>query len=220
MNAQAIKELESILSASPRDKKMFRQLVEAVVTSLVTRGLIDAKGKSKVQILSEAQALLDGVELNFITDHRPDLLKHARKAKRCGKYEVASIFYATWFEHQINGTLDILLERKEISKQDIDILIRGCNLECKARVLLPLLGFPKFDSRHLNALKRISEHRNAFVHYKFSQDRDDIDLRSERRKALEADFNKADQGCIYLQKVVTRFFTAGQSRKVKKMMRD
>lgn len=77
------------------------------------------------------------------------------------------MLWATWVEHAVNSLLMQQCRRKRISEKSIRELLRGVNLAVKTTGLWELAGLPTVDPVILARIKRISEQRNSFVHYKW-----------------------------------------------------
>ena len=64
---------------------------------------------------------------------------------------------------------------KNISKKTINALIRNSNLIAKFTWVLEIIELPKFNSKHLASIKKLTDRRNSFVHYKWKSFENDID---------------------------------------------
>ena len=95
------------------------------------------------------------------------LLEQGEQCAREKKFDLAYVFYATYFEHQINAVIDMWCKRKSIGYKTSSSLIRKVSLEDKYTWLLEILGLPAFRAEHLLVIKKVAEKRNSFLHYKY-----------------------------------------------------
>jgi hypothetical protein len=151
----------------------YARILEAVFRSYIEDGSIEVGDKSPEQILNEykliTQELVAGAaEFHNAADHRSDLLERAEAEVESGSVEVGVTLYALWIEHTVNGDLIYALQRKGYGEETIKPLIRELRLETKITSLWHIAGFDPIASEDVALVRKISEARNSFVHYKWS----------------------------------------------------
>jgi hypothetical protein len=142
----------------------------------------------------------------FSVDYRPSVLKRARLFKREQEYEESILFYATWFEHWINGILMPGFYRNDFTQNDFKEIIRGTSLRIKYNHFPKLLGFPPINKRHISTVIDTCDLRNAYVHYKFP--RVDETKDDDWHEAL---FIRVEKTVRYLNQYEKRVFFEGKS---------
>ncbi len=108
-----------------------------------------------------------GEEVAVAFDYRDDLLTRADQEGEGGHYALALTLYAIWLEHKVNGLLIIALGNKGYAEEVIKPLIRELKLKTKMSSLWTIAGLTPFDPEAFTLANRISDRRNAFVHYKW-----------------------------------------------------
>jgi hypothetical protein len=203
-------------------KDLDAAILQHLYKSFVIEGHIDPRRKSEVEIEKEfrivAKKFAKQKKIYGIIVHHEDLLKEARKYKKIEKSEMACLFYATWFEHWINNIL--LTQCRKTSMLDNDeakLLIRDCSLRVKYTCLPTMLGLPPLAEKHISVAFRISELRNAFVHYKFTPVDLDEDTRDE--DAWKRDFERSEAAVKYLQRYELRNVYGDSKEKAKKFLK-
>ena len=155
------------------DMKMIEQIFLTMTEHLIRYGVIDVEGKSIetltkeiLEYFRESNSKVDKPSF-IVLYHTKDLLNTAWSYHKEQNYEYAFLFYATWFEHWINGLIASAASRRGMEEKEIEKIIRYNNLKEKTTQQLKLLGLPPLNSRHLKTMTKIAENRNAFVHYKW-----------------------------------------------------
>ncbi|MDF7802070.1 hypothetical protein P4C99_21540 [Pontiellaceae bacterium B1224] len=149
---------------------------------------------------------LTGDQFPFTQDHQPSLLKRARTFKREFQNEESILFYATWFEHWINGIMLPGFYRNQFTQKDFKEFVRGTSLKIKYSYLPKLLGFPPINQRHISTVLETCDLRNAYVHYKFPRTDDSKD--NDWYMAL---FNRIEKTIKYLKQYENKVFFDGHS---------
>lgn len=75
--------------------------------------------------------------------------------------------YATWTEHWINGIIATRCDVLRIPAKERKDLIKRTPLEGKCTWLFRLLGVKPIPNAHCARIRVMTDHRNAFVHYKW-----------------------------------------------------
>jgi len=119
--------------------------------------------------MKELKGVLANKNTQFLIgiDHTKFLLNEARKADKANKAELTALFYATYFEHQINHLIYLTGQRKKLSDSCIKNILRKASLEDKCTWILEVLGMKQINRDHLEKINSIAEVRNRFVHYKW-----------------------------------------------------
>ena len=181
--------------------------------------VIDNKSDKELRnaIMREARKLMraDAMQLNVTTDHRGSLLRAARMSRRNDELEIATLFYATYFEHQVNGIIAHLCERKglhQLTKQ----IVRDTSLVAKCTWVLELLGGKPLREIWRKRLISITDARNAYVHYKWVPD---VDLRHEEKTQLSAKLAVAERIVGHLREYEDGAVHSSQGKRLRKLFR-
>ena len=153
-----------------------------------------------------------GVEFGVVIDHQPSMLDRARKHQLKEEFELAYVFYATYFEHLINGVIQAKCIKEGISNSTYKELIRRVSLEDKFSWVLELLKLPSFNTTHWKTIKTISEKRNNFIHYKYQPKPDEFDHEEREWKTLE---KKLRLAITYCKSYQTRLMYGGKAKKLR-----
>jgi hypothetical protein len=157
-----------------------------VLEALVRRGEVRTEGRDDEAIAIELFERLrafrhdDRVEIRFIITHVKSLLDEAQEFLDAGAVLNATVFYAMWAEHWLNGIISVLGERKGLSEATIVQLIRDVQYRAKATWLLEILGCTPMPAKLLSVVQRVMEERNSFVHYKWKAKEWTDDVEEER----------------------------------------
>lgn len=93
-----------------------RQLSKAIIEAAVAHGDINLAGKSDSEIRQEVADFLLDVAKNrkmlVAIDHTSTIKDIGRQFEKDGKPELASMMYATWVEHLLNGMISMAVHRK------------------------------------------------------------------------------------------------------------
>jgi hypothetical protein len=149
-------------------------LIRSVSAQLVADRLIDPTGLSKREFeaaaLAELRRLLnDGVEFNFIVDHKSSVLEQARAFAQSGQADFAIMFYAMWIEHWLNGMFIWKSASPGAPPADVHKVLRG-SLKNKLKIEWAEYFGDKLASRWIDVMLDIADHRNEYVHYKWRED--------------------------------------------------
>jgi len=208
MNDKEIKEEDSF-------KKI---VVESVIQSLFKDGtftLSDLEDKNKFW-----EKLLDinkKTEFKIVIDHTNSLILTARQFNEIDDFNKAKVFYATYFEHQLNGLIDELCQRKSIDKKEINNIIRSVNLIGKLTWLPLILEIPKISIKHKRVILKLAEDRNAFIHYKHNPEPDEFDAKHKEKQ--QDDIKQIEKTITYFKKYTSRILYTNQKTKINKKLK-
>jgi hypothetical protein len=197
-----------------------RELLVVLYEALLTDGHIDPTGQTEAQIM--AQVRKAAVEWSrhrpmlMSYDFKGDLLSAARRLKRTKQDNEAILYYATWFEHWINGVL--IRKNQALAERESCQMLRDVNLKGKFTWLLALVHGKRIPQTHVRAIMQIGELRNEFIHYKYRML--DVDQPDERKPKLLNAFRSAETAIRYLQHFEERHFFKGAARQVLRNLRS
>jgi hypothetical protein len=202
------------------DPEFARRICQCMAEDAIRSGRVDPKGKSDEQLkLALLECLRDeylGQLGGLVLDHTSTLLKRARRLREEGEFYFACLLYATWAEHWLNGLVSTAGQRRKLHTDEIAQIIRDTPLRGKLTWLLSLLELPRIADRHRNAVIRLMDLRNGFVHYKW-QGKDDAMMDRE-----DEDFDRAVTGfeatVKYLQGYMVRKIFSGSLGRVRKVI--
>jgi hypothetical protein len=193
------------------DIKKSNKVFKYITQHLVAQGLLDVKGKTKLQIWEEVISYVKQDEFSITVDYRSDLLRSARIFLPDRKY-IACILYATWLEHWINNLISFCLSSNKFKRTEVTEVIRNTHpIMSKYTWLLKLLHYPKISEGHLLIIKQLSELRNSFVHYKWET------VNKESNARLDDVLAKVEKTVKYLQSYENKHIYKSTKLKIKKM---
>jgi hypothetical protein len=202
------------LKRAKGDHELGRKLVNTICRQILQEGIVELDGKAEDQVLKELfDQLLKWSKqrpMMMSTDHQSGLLKQARTYANNEQFDEAFLFYATWFEHWINGVLT-----RRLRKIDEDVrrqMLRETSLKGKFKWLLPLIHEVEIPTRHIDTVTRIAEIRNSFVHYKFVMT--DVDQWKDETPRALADLKRAEKTIKFLKRFETKMFLSPQAKKL------
>lgn len=202
------------------DPELARPICKCLAEDAVRSGLVDPKGKSDEQLKLELLECLRDEYLGrvggLVADHTTAILKRARPFCEDRDYYFACLLYATWAEHWLNGLISTGGQRRNLHPDEIVQIIRDTPLRAKLTWLLDLFGLPRIADRHRNALIRLADLRNGFVHYKW-QGKDDAATNREEAE-IEQAVTKFEATVKYLQAYMARKIFAGSLGRVRKVI--
>jgi len=197
-----------------------REMLACIYEALLASGHIDPKGKTEEQIMAEvresAMRWTKRRPMMMSTDFRQSLLTRARSLKRSRQDHDAILYYATWFEHWINGVL--IRRLRSIDERETCQMIRDVSLRGKFSWLLALVHGKRIPHRHIKAVLQVCELRNEFVHYKYKMV--DVDKGDDDKNRLKEAQKMAEKAIRYLQKFEEQHFFNGPARGLLKKLRN
>lgn len=151
---------------------MENSIMTMFINNAIRDGIIITEGLTEEEVRTAAREYLKefletDIEIVMTIDHKDTLLKEARNYASKNKEELSIVMYATWWEHWINGLIEIKTREKNFTKKEYKQLISSINNNAKTSWLLKLIDLPPFDKDHLNIMGKLAEKRNSFVHYKY-----------------------------------------------------
>ncbi len=190
-------------------EKFTKKLVKSIVESYYKIGLLkDDDIKDSVSIRKALKKIISsGGVGGMVIDHRDTLLKNADYHLSKDNFDLAKVFYATFFEHFANSIIDIYCQRNKIDEKSKKEIIRSTSLDSKLSWLLMLFRFPKIKDNYFKIIRKLSDDRNAYIHYKWSAN-PEFDLEPSDLIAKDQNIR---QELIEIKKVV-RYIKAYESR--------
>lgn len=152
--------------------KLAKVVTEAVLISSFENGHLTFEELMNTNPLRKLADMFKGgpkgedPDVDMVIDHRETILKDARKFASNGKHKYAQVFYALYFEHEVNALVTQLMIRKEFSRKTI-LAITKHSLSDKLTWIMEILGVNPPRKEFLNFIKPLSDDRNAFIHYKW-----------------------------------------------------
>jgi hypothetical protein len=148
---------------------------ESCFRDAIRNGDVVPTGKSdlelKCELLKYTLDRLDSIKLSgkvhWVIDHTKNLLEAARHSRQKCEEEIAVLLYATWSEHWLNSVIVTACQRKKLTEDHIEQLIRDTPFRGKHSWLLRLLDLPPIPATTVAKLTELQNLRNGFVHYKF-----------------------------------------------------
>ena len=160
------------LFESDEFKQLASEVVSSIAQSAIAYGEIDVEAltdeEARKKVISYLKSLKEsGEEFIMIIDHKSNILEEARSFVTNKKYELALVTYATWWEHWLNGILEVKLYKKDIKGKDFKNVVASLNNRAKTTWFLKLVDLPEMSNQHLSVMAKLAEKRNSFVHYKY-----------------------------------------------------
>jgi hypothetical protein len=209
MNDKETKEQEDNLS---------KTFIENIIRSLFKEGILTLSDlDNEKKLFNKLNSINKKSEYNIITDHTDNLISSARQFNEAGEIDNAKIFYATYFEHQINKIINEACLKKSINKKDINNIIKSINLIGKLTWLPLILGIPKISVKHKNVILKLADDRNAYIHYKHNPEPDELN-ENENQKQQE-DIKQIEKTITYFKKYSSRILYNNQKTQLDKKLK-
>lgn len=194
-------------------------MVDILTRSMLANGEISEEDLSdKTKLITKISEAIDQAEIVIIIDHREDILRTAEDMILLEKFDFAIIFFAMYFEHSINHIIDHQLNKKKVTKKTINELIRTVNIVGKFTWLIEILELPKFNDKHRILITKISNERNAFIHYKWNAKSDWTSSSSEKKE--QKNFIESIRKTVtYFKKYESRVLYENKKGKLKTAMK-
>ncbi|MEV6300399.1 hypothetical protein AB0M02_13420 [Actinoplanes sp. NPDC051861] len=207
------------MNAEDRDiiDRFRRSFFEATFRSWVEDGSIEVGSRTFDELLTDFRRLLqdfvnepdfEETEFHPIFDHQEKLLERAVTETNEGDDLIGIMFYATWFEHFINGILIRSLRRAGFAEDIYIPMIRTFNLQTKMASTWKLAGLPEVPAEMIRTLNLVTELRNGFVHYKWSALSPQAEEQQKTR--LREATNQVASLVSYFKAVEDQFFWNGR----------
>ena len=185
--------------------KKQRQIIKELGRNLIRDGIIQTKGSSKEKIIHDINDYLNKnlqkfEDFEFLIDYRKSILKNAKRFQREEDYYSSIVFYALWVEHWFNQMILIAIKRKKIRADYYMEIIRSNNFKSKSTWLWELLEYSPLNMTHLNAIIKLFEFRNSFIHYKWKTYTPKyINVLTDQLKDLTSFANSINKTIVYLK---------------------
>jgi len=170
--------------------------LQAWVEGLLRYGAIDPNGKSTQEIHQEITEVMD------------------EATSDADQHELACVFYAVWFEHWLNHMTCMSGLRKNLNEQDIQEILRHARFESKATWILRVLGVRPIAETHLRRMQKVTEARNAFVHYKWKAIDFDKEHSEKREHDLKLLLGDVEHTVNYLRRLEGQQIFDGKKRAI------
>ncbi len=212
-----MKKTNTLILKSKKDVIFVQGLVQSIAESLLIQGYIKTEDFSDKKILLEKirKLIPENEENLFLTiTYHVTLLTEGKRYVKTKNYELAYIFYATYFEHFINEILDIWAKKNSIEYRISSSLIRRVTLEDKYTWVLKLLKLPVFNEKHWKTIKIVSEKRNNFIHYKYNSESANTSF-NPKEEEWEKDYINILSAVTYTKRYRTKIVFNGKKEKFK-----
>jgi hypothetical protein len=197
---------------SKEEEKLQDFFYESFIKSLLKSGEITIEEfNDKVKLRKKLLKLND----KTVIDHTEDLVKTARVFFKQKDYNKSKLFYATYFEHEINDLIIELCGNKKIDKKTINDIIKSVNIIGKFTWLLLILGASKVSEIHKNVILKTADDRNAFVHYKYNSDQAEFE-----DDKIFSEFKKIEKTITYIKKYKSKNLFNGNKLRIEKIIRN
>jgi len=209
---------------SKEEEKLQDFFYESFIKSLLKRGEITIEEfNDKEKLAKKLLKLNNKTDYNIVIDHKEDLIETARHFYNNKEFNKSKLFYATYFEHEINDLIIELCEKKKIEKKTINDIIKSVNIIGKFTWLLLILGAKKVSEIHKNVILKTADERNSFVHYKYNPEQDEF-LDDEKSKIKENkiidEFKKIENTVTYIKNYKSRNLFGGNKIRVENLIRN
>lgn len=140
-----------------------------IESEVINESLVESDTKDKRKLLEKLEKSFTKKDEDFYYRiiHCDTLLKEANRYSKEEEFDLAYIFYATYFEHLINDILIIWAIRNEVSYDTLKELFSRFRIKDKFTWLLEILKLPTFSEKYRKIIEKVSERRNSFIHYKY-----------------------------------------------------
>jgi hypothetical protein len=204
---------------------------EKIRTLILTRtyeaavrfGAIDPSNKTEEEIAQEFERYYESLAKDnggffIVIDHSRDLLEQARHIAGKGKYTISALFYATWFEHWFNELTSAFGTRIGLNEDEIIQVIKDVPLRAKLTWLLRVFGLKPIHYTHRNAILKMFDLRNGFVHYKWKWR--NVDHESQEDKDLEVAVSTIEKTITYLNNYQRKYVFKQRKKVVRKVAKN
>jgi hypothetical protein len=171
------------------EKALVIEVIRTVIESAVRYGDIQLEGRTDEAIKKDIHEYIRArlAEPNIFGspaqyDYQSELINEAGRDERMGDFNLALMFYATWFEHWLNGMFVAREPMVALEREEIIRLIRETDLASKTGHIWQLLFGEKLPGDVVQTILKVAEARNAFVHYSWAPYLSEAEESSERRE--------------------------------------
>ncbi len=211
--------VQQVPSFKGKDKIMAIKVAKTFINSLFTQGHLTQQDLSlpKEEFEKKIKDLVDRSELSIGVDHRDDLIKKADTLVWQKEHEYAKVLYAMFFEHSINYLISHECQKRKIDEKTKIEIIKSVDIFGKLTWLLKLLDFPKFNDTYKSIIKKLSDDRNAFIHYKWKAD-NEKDANKTNPKIIDEEFKKIKSAVKYMKHYSTTLLYQKNKNKLDKKL--
>ncbi|WP_259070524.1 hypothetical protein HDF24_10595 [Mucilaginibacter sp. X4EP1] len=166
-----------------KEDNLSKSIFQGVLNSFFSIGLLNSEDLllSKEDLLIKFKSIVDKTEIGITVDYRAGILNQADTFWSIKKYDFAKVFYAMFFEHSLNGVMENICSKKKLDEKTKNDIIRSIDIHGKLTWFPKLIGFRSFNINHIKTIKKLTDDRNAFVHYKWKSTNDEINSSEENR---------------------------------------
>lgn len=205
-------------------KRLEKQILSIVLPNLVNN--LHRKGTLNDTDLNDKQILNDKLrdyiaknklDFQIVVDHRETLLNVAEREFKAGHNDFSIALFATYIEHSLNRLIHLECERKKLDNKTCTEIIKSVGIIGKCTWLLKLLGLQPFRQEYLKIIFKITEERNAYIHYKWKPERDtdEVSNTAEQERKEEEKYKEIKKLMKYLKSYETRHEFAGKKNKIR-----
>ena len=202
------------------DLRLARQVSHSLIKSLFSKGILTEEDLQLPtdEFYSKFLKIVKESEVAIVTDYRGGIQQEAENYYKSKHYDYARLFYATFFEHSLNGLIKNECEKRKINEKTKTDIIRSVDLYGKLTWLPKLLGFKEFNKNHIKTIKRLAEQRNSFVHYKWNPSSDDLDNLQSDVELIE-EFKKIKLAVKYMKSYESHVYFRRSKGKLRDKLR-
>jgi hypothetical protein len=206
---------------TPKERnKLIKDVAGIVLPNLVNdlyrEGKIkDTDFNDKELIRKKLLEHINKIDFQIIIDHRKTILNVAEKEFTAGNFEISLTLFATFIEHTLNRLIHVECQRKNIENRTCSEIIKSVSIIGKCSWLLKLLGLPPIKAEYLKVIMKISEERNAYIHYKWKPEIDkDSDVKDDNERKRKERYLEIKKLLRYLKGYDTRHQFGGKKNKI------
>ena len=159
------------------------------------------------------------IDFELIVDHRDTLIKVAEEEVKKRHFEFAVAIYATFIEHTLNRIIHLACSAKKIDPKTKVEVIKNVNIAGKCTWLIKLLELPAIKKEHVSTIFSIANERNAYIHYKWKPEPDEIPDLETKKKEEEAKIKKIKSLLRYLKNYETKLEYKGKKSSITSLVR-
>jgi len=208
------------------EKALVIEVIRTVIESAVRYGDIQLEGRTDEAIKKDIHEYIRArlAEPNIFGspaqyDYQSELINEARRYEGMGDFNLALMFYATWFEHWLNGMFVAREPMVALEREEIIRLIRETDLASKTGHIWQLLFGEKLPGDVVQTILKVAEARNAFVHYKSTPYLSEVEERTEKRE-LRNLTQRAAAAVTPLGAIEDRIAFAGSLNRLSRILND
>jgi len=200
--------------------KLAKEIVSSIVHRLYAQGdLADKDIKEKDALEKKMRHIIDsGLKFAIVIDYQDTILGQARHFKNKNEHNYAKLFYATFFEHSINGIIENECRKKKLSQKTKNEVLRKVNLDDKFGWMRELFQLPKFSDKHFKTIIKLADNRNAFIHYKYPPRPGELSDLDNEKEIIDQEFDDIEKAVRYMKTYDSRIKFKGKKAQLKKII--